>query len=60
VLIGERNHGKFKIEGRQVEGFYGEYKIIFGQYTDIRSFKNADMLQSYLDQMGNIDYTIFR
>ena len=54
VLVGKRNDGEFEIECRQVEAFYVEYKISYGQYIDMRSFTNPDLLQPYLDQMGTI------
>jgi len=55
VPIGERSDGEFKIECRQIDDFYVEYKILGGHYIDMRSFKNPDMLQPYLDQMGKIE-----
>jgi hypothetical protein len=55
VYIGERSDGEFKIECRQVEDFYVEYKMIGGHYIDMRSFKSPDMLQPYLDQMGKLE-----
>lgn len=56
VVIGERSDGEFKIECRQIEDFYVEYKIKDHQYIDMRSFKNPDLLQNYLDQMGKIEF----
>jgi hypothetical protein len=56
VLVGERSDGEFKIECRQIDDFYVEYKILNGQYIDMRSFKNPEMLQPYLDQMGPIEF----
>lgn len=55
VLIGKRNEGEFIIECRQIDDFYVEYKIKEHQYIDMRSFRNPDLLQPYLDQMGRID-----
>jgi hypothetical protein len=55
VLIGERPEGEFKFECRQIDDFYVEYKILNGQYIDMCTFKNPDLLQPYLDQMGKIE-----
>lgn len=55
VTVAERNDGEFKIECRQIDDFYVEYKKLDGQYRDMRSFKNPDMLQPYLDQMGELE-----
>jgi hypothetical protein len=44
-----------RLKAGKLKDFYGQYKTIIGQYTDMRSFYNPDMLQSYLDQMGNIE-----
>lgn len=55
VLIGKRNNGEFEIECRQIDDFYVEYKIKGHQYIDMRSFKNPDLLQPYLDQMGKLN-----
>jgi hypothetical protein len=49
VLIGKRKDDEFEIECRQIEDFYVEYKILNGQYIDMRSFMNPHMLQPYLD-----------
>jgi hypothetical protein len=55
VHVGERSNGEFKIECRQIDDFYVEYKMLGGHYIDMRSFKNPDMLQPYLDQMGKLE-----
>jgi hypothetical protein len=52
VLVGGRHDGEFKIECRQLDDFYVEYKIDSGHYIDVRSFKNPDGLQPYFDEMG--------
>ncbi len=54
VLVGERSDGQFKIECRQINDFYVEYKIREHQYIEMRSFKNPDLLQPYFDQLGKI------
>jgi hypothetical protein len=56
VFIGKRSDGEFEIECRQIDGFNVEYKIREHQYIDMSSFKNPDLLQPYLDQMGKIDF----
>jgi len=43
-------------ECRQIDDFYVEYKISEHQCIDMRSFKNPDLLQPYLDQMGKINF----
>jgi hypothetical protein len=55
VYVGERVEVEFKIECRQISSFYVEYKILGGHYIDKRLFKNPDLLQPYLDQMGRIE-----
>ena len=56
ALIGDRMEGDHKVECRQIDGFYVEYKFdITGEhYIDMRSFNNPDLLQPYFDQMGKI------
>ena len=55
VKIGIRLENGFVYECRQVDDFYIEYKKdeTGTNYLDMRSFKNPDLLQSYLDQMKN-------
>jgi hypothetical protein len=55
IQVGERGKGDFKIECRQIDDFYVEYKILGGHYIDMRSFKSPDLLEPYLDQMGKIE-----
>ncbi len=56
VVIGEINDENGNtIECRQIDGFYVEYKKKDGIYLDMRSFKNPDLLQPYLDRMGEIN-----
>jgi hypothetical protein len=55
VYVGERAEGEFKIECRQIGGFYVEYKILGGHYIGMQSFKNPDFLEPYLNQMGKIE-----
>jgi hypothetical protein len=47
--------GEYKIECRQIGGFYVEYKISGNHYIDMRLFNNPDLLEPYLDQMGRIE-----
>ena len=55
-VVGVRQEGKFLIECRQIDSFYVEYKIQEGYHTDMRSFKNPDLLSPYLDQIEiNLD-----
>jgi len=55
VLIGEVTEGEEStIECRQIDGFYVEYLKRNGAYVDMRSFQNPDLLQRYLDQMGQV------
>lgn len=55
VLVGEVKEGELHtIECRQIDDFYVEYLKREGVYVDMRSFKNPDLLQRYLDQMGEV------
>jgi hypothetical protein len=51
VLIGERKEHDYTIECRQINDFYVEYKKKDGMYVDMRSYKNPDLLDLFLDQM---------
>lgn len=59
VLIGERMDGEYKIECRQIDGFYSEYKSKDKFYADMRAFKNPDLLASYLDSMDSFEMPKF-
>ena len=50
-LVGVINEDEFLIECRQIDSFYVEYKIQEGYHTDMRSFKNPDLLTPYLEQI---------
>jgi hypothetical protein len=49
VFVGERKEDGFLIECRQIDDFYVEFKINDRFYTDMRSFKNPDLLIPYFD-----------
>lgn len=57
TLIGQRMDGEHKVECRQVDGFYVEYKYdqTGRHYIDMRCFKTTELLQPYLDQMGKLE-----
>jgi hypothetical protein len=54
TLVGERQDGEFTVECRQIHSLYVEYRKSNGFYVDMRSFRNPDLLQLHLDQMGNL------
>jgi hypothetical protein len=57
IVVGKRMEGKYEIECRQVDGFYIEYKkdLDIPAYVDIKAFVNPDLLQHYLEKMGDIN-----
>ena len=55
VYIGERSDGEYKIECRQINDFYVEYKILGGHLIDMHSFKEPGLLQPYFDKMDGIE-----
>ncbi len=55
VFVGEVKQGEeHTVECRQIDDFYVEYTKTDHHYVDMRSFKNPDLLQRYLDGMGEV------
>lgn len=50
-FVGELCDGEFRMVCHQVNDFYIEFKILGGHYLDVRTFRNPDMLEPYLDQI---------
>jgi len=55
VQVGERKKGEYTFECRQIDDFYVEYHVLGGHYLSMRSFRNPDLLEPYLEQI-NIDF----
>lgn len=50
-FVGELSDGEFRMICHQVNDFYIEYKILGGHYLDMRTFKDPNHLELYLDQI---------
>lgn len=50
-FVGELSDGEFRMICHQVNDFYIEYKILGGHYLDMRTFKDPNQLELYLDQI---------
>jgi hypothetical protein len=50
-FIGELSDGEFRMICHQVNDFYIEFKILGGHYLDMKTFKNPDLLEPYLEQI---------
>lgn len=50
-LVGELSDGEFRMICHQVNDFYIEFKILGGHYLDMRTFKDPNRLEPYLDQI---------
>jgi len=50
-FVGELSDGEFRMICHQVNDFYIEFKILGGHYLDMKTFKNPDLLEPYLEQI---------
>ena len=51
VFVGELSEGEFKMVCHQIDDFYVEYKILGGHYLDLHVFKDARMIEAYMNQV---------
>jgi len=54
-FVGELSDGGFRMICHQVNDFYIELKILGGHYLDMKTFKDPDLLEPYLDQIDISD-----
>ncbi|HWI90374.1 MAG TPA: hypothetical protein VNT20_03825 [Flavisolibacter sp.] len=50
-FVGELSDGEFRMICHQVNDFYIEFKILGGHYLNMRTFKDPNQLEPYLDQI---------
>lgn len=50
-FVGELRDGEFRMICHQIDDFYVEFKILGGHYLDMKTFKDPNLLEPYLEQM---------